>query len=85
MNKDLPCFFTFLFQLFHEQKQFNNNSKPLQVPQFYFPFGKPLSAEENETVLQRIRQLFNTLPENKAYKNQMEEVSKVNVVFIPQI
>ncbi|XP_072034004.1 serine/threonine-protein phosphatase 2A regulatory subunit B'' subunit alpha-like isoform X2 [Amphiura filiformis] len=64
-------------KLFHEQRQSSNNSKkPIQIPQFYFPFGKPLSKQENETVLQRIKHVFNTLPENKAYRNQMEEVSK---------
>ena len=68
-------------QLFQEQREANKRQKSQQVinvPQFYFPFGKPVAAEENEAVLKRLTEVFKTLPDQKAERSDMDKVTQVH-------
>ncbi|XP_063967008.1 uncharacterized protein LOC129278735 [Lytechinus pictus] len=66
-------------KLFQEQREANKHQKTQQivnVPQFYFPFGKPGDREENEAVLQRLTEIFKALPDQKASKEDMDKVTQ---------
>ncbi|XP_033637518.1 serine/threonine-protein phosphatase 2A regulatory subunit B'' subunit beta-like isoform X1 [Asterias rubens] len=62
-------------KFFRNQRQANSTAQKIHVPQFYFPMGRPVPSEEAEQVIQRLSQLFNALPEGKAYKHQMDKVA----------
>ncbi|XP_071799135.1 serine/threonine-protein phosphatase 2A regulatory subunit B'' subunit delta-like isoform X2 [Asterias amurensis] len=63
------------WKFFRNQRQANSTAQKIHVPQFYFPMGRPVPSEEAEQVIQRLSQLFNALPEGKAYKHQMDKVA----------
>ncbi|XP_030837846.1 serine/threonine-protein phosphatase 2A regulatory subunit B'' subunit beta [Strongylocentrotus purpuratus] len=66
-------------QLFQEQREANKRQKSQQivnVPQFYFPFGKPVASEENEAVLKRLTEVFKALPDQKASKEDMDKITQ---------
>ncbi|KAJ8310711.1 hypothetical protein KUTeg_012576 [Tegillarca granosa] len=46
------------------------------IPKFYHPVGKPLSADQNEKVLQRVSQEFSKMEEGKVFKDQMGPIVK---------
>lgn len=49
----------------------------VNIPKFYFPYGKPSSNEDSEVVLQRVSKAFVDCEEGKAYKHHMTSIVKV--------
>ncbi|XP_038050296.1 serine/threonine-protein phosphatase 2A regulatory subunit B'' subunit beta-like isoform X1 [Patiria miniata] len=62
-------------KFFRDQRQSQSPALKVHVPPFYFPMGRPVPSEENEEVIQRVSQLFASLPEERAYKHQMDRVA----------
>ncbi|XP_072180657.1 serine/threonine-protein phosphatase 2A regulatory subunit B'' subunit delta-like [Diadema setosum] len=67
-------------KLFQEQreasKRQNSTQAIVNVPQFYFPFGKPVPSEENEAVQKRLTEVFKALPDQKAERGDMDKITQ---------
>ncbi|XP_019629431.1 PREDICTED: serine/threonine-protein phosphatase 2A regulatory subunit B'' subunit beta-like [Branchiostoma belcheri] len=47
-----------------------------RIPQFYFPLGRPSPNNNIETILQRIKQTFETFKDGKVFKSQFAAITK---------
>lgn len=54
----------------------------INIPKFFFPYGKPSSNEDSEVVLQRVSKEFADCEEGKAYKHHMPGIVKVCTFLI---
>lgn len=51
--------------------------RPEDIPQFYFPLGKPQAAMDVDAVILKATTEFSKLDGGKAYKEQMGQIAKV--------
>lgn len=49
----------------------------VHIPTFYFPMGRPVPAEETDSVLQRVAQAFSKYDGGKVYHKDMNIITKV--------
>ena len=54
-----------------------NNVNSVKVPQFYYPYGKPVINLNKEEPLQKALQEISQLEDGKAYKQHMKDITKV--------
>lgn len=55
-------------------------SKPVQnlnIPKFYFPYGKPINKEETEKILDKVSKEFSKLEGGKAFMSNFGPITKV--------
>lgn len=69
---------SFNLQYFEDQRLIQRASEHIEIPPFYFPNGEPVPSEENEAILERLREVFQTMPEGKARRDDMISVTKVS-------
>ena len=50
------------------------------IPQFYYPLGKPLASADVDAVIQKATAEFATYEGGKAYKQQMGQLAKVRYI-----
>ncbi|XP_033126962.1 serine/threonine-protein phosphatase 2A regulatory subunit B'' subunit alpha-like isoform X2 [Anneissia japonica] len=62
-------------KLFEDRKAAEKNSQPVNVPRFYFPYGRPVDAEVNEKTLEMVSEVFRSLPSQIARKQDMDEIT----------
>lgn len=60
--------------------QISNNLNNVKVPQFYYPYGKPVINSNRDEHLQKALQEIGKLEDGKAYKQHMKTITKVRVV-----
>lgn len=60
--------------------QISNNLNNVKVPQFYYPYGKPVINSNRDEHLQKALQEIGKLEDGKAYKQHMKSITKVRVV-----
>lgn len=60
--------------------QNSNNLNNVKVPQFYYPYGKPVINSNRDEHLQKALQEIGKLEDGKAYKQHMKSITKVRVV-----
>ncbi|KAJ8031254.1 Serine/threonine-protein phosphatase 2A regulatory subunit B'' subunit alpha [Holothuria leucospilota] len=61
---------------FEDQRLLNQRFEQIAIPPFYFPNGQPVASEENEAILERLQDVFQSLPDNKASEEEMIQVTK---------
>lgn len=66
-----------MLQYFEDQRLLNQRFEQIAIPPFYFPNGQPVASEENEAILERLQDVFQSLPDNKASEEEMIQVTKV--------
>ncbi|XP_077866197.1 serine/threonine-protein phosphatase 2A regulatory subunit B'' subunit beta-like [Saccoglossus kowalevskii] len=59
-----------------KQKQPNRTQTTVNIPRFYYPFGKPLPQNEIDDMLYKVREEFGKGNDTKLHKNQMGKVAK---------
>ncbi|XP_071949420.1 serine/threonine-protein phosphatase 2A regulatory subunit B'' subunit beta-like isoform X1 [Antedon mediterranea] len=60
-------------KLFEDRKAAESNRQPVNVPQFYFPYGRPVDAGVNEKVLEKVSEVFRSLQVIR--KHEMDELT----------
>lgn len=63
-----------------ENKGQISNNLNVKVPQFYYPYGKPVINSNRDEHLQKALQEIGKLEDGKAYKQHMKTITKVRVV-----
>lgn len=51
--------------------------KNLNIPKFYYPYGKPINKEETEKILDKVSKEFSKLEGGKAFLNNFGPITKV--------
>ncbi|XP_071837984.1 serine/threonine-protein phosphatase 2A regulatory subunit B'' subunit beta-like isoform X2 [Apostichopus japonicus] len=61
---------------FEDQRLIQRASEHIEIPPFYFPNGEPVPSEENEAIIERLKEVFQTLPDGKASQEEMIKVTR---------
>lgn len=68
-------------QYFEDQRLIQRASEHIEIPPFYFPNGEPVPSEENEAIIERLKEVFQTLPDGKASQEEMIKVTRVGQTY----